>query len=105
VAFPSDAVVITWGMTTFTMPGGQTGEPMHRRFCTKCGSTILLEKDGTARMMIMAGTPDDKSMFRPVVNLFCEQVPAWVVMPEGTEKLPRDYPWPTLAAVGQMLPS
>jgi hypothetical protein len=70
VAFPSDAVVITGGMTTFTMP-------MHRRFCTKCGSTILLEKDGTGRKMIVAGTLDDKSLFKPVVNLFCEQAPAW----------------------------
>jgi hypothetical protein len=91
MAFPSDAVVITGGLTTFTMPGGQTGEPMHRRFRTKCGSTILLDKDGTGRKMIMAGTLDDRSLFKPMVNLFREQAPAWVVMPEGTEKLPRYY--------------
>jgi len=91
VAFVSDLVTITGELTTFTMPGGQTGEPMHRRFCAKCGSTILLEKDGTGRTLIMAGTLDDKSLFRPVINLFCEQAPEWVVMPEGTEKLQRYY--------------
>ena len=90
-SIPSDAVAIIGSLTTFTMSGGQTGEPMHRRFCTKCGSTILLEMDGTGRKMIMAGTLDDKSLFKPVVNLFYEQAPAWVVMPEGTEKLPRYY--------------
>ena len=37
MAFPADGVTITGTMTTFTMSGGQSGEPMHRRFCTKCG--------------------------------------------------------------------
>jgi hypothetical protein len=76
-------------MTTFTMPGGQSNEPMHRRFCTRCGSPILIEKDGTGRMLLMAGTLDDKSQFKPVTSLFCEQAPSWVEMPKDTENLPR----------------
>jgi hypothetical protein len=78
-------------MSTFTMPGGQSGEAMHRRFCTKCGSPILIEKDGTGRKLIMAGTLDDKSQFKPTISLFCEQAPSWVVMPTQTENLPRYY--------------
>ena len=91
MAFPSDGVTITGAMTTFTMPGGQTGEPVHRRFCGKCGSPILIEKDGTGRILLMSGTLDDKSQFKPVVSLFCEQAPEWVAMPEGIEKLPRYF--------------
>ena len=91
MAFPSDAVAITGTMTTFTMPGGQSGEPMHRRFCTQCGSPIMIEKDGTGRKLLMAGTLDDKSLFKPVVSFFCEQAPAWVAMPADTENLPRYY--------------
>lgn len=91
IAFPADNVVVTGPMTTYTQPGGQSGEAMNRRFCTRCGSPIMIDKDGTGRKLIMAGTLDDKSLFRPVLNLFCEQAPAWVVMPEGTEKLARYY--------------
>ena len=46
---------------------------------------------GAQRHTAMACMLDDKFLFKPVVNLFCEQVLAWVVMPEGTEKLPRYY--------------
>ena len=91
LAVPSEAVSITGTMSTFTMPGGQSGEAMHRRFCTKCGSPILIEKDGTGRKLIMAGTLDDKTQFKPTISLFCEQAPSWVVMPTQTENLPRYY--------------
>ena len=33
IAFPADSVVVTGPTTTFTMPGGQSGEPINRRFC------------------------------------------------------------------------
>ena len=91
IAFPADSVVVTGPTTTFTMPGGQSGEPMNRRFCTRCGSPIMIDKDGTGRKLIMAGTLDDKSLFRPRTSLFCEQAPSWVVMPADTENLPRYY--------------
>lgn len=92
MAFPAEAVVVTGALATFTQPGGQSGEPMHRRFCPKCGSPILIEKDGTGRKLLMAGTLDDNSQFKPAISLFCEQAPAWVVMPADTENLPRYYP-------------
>ncbi|HXT78252.1 MAG TPA: GFA family protein [Acetobacteraceae bacterium] len=90
-AFPSDRVVVTGDMTTFTMPGGQTGEPMHRRFCRRCGSSMTIHKDGTGRMLIMAGTLDDKSLFTPEVNLFCDFAPAWVTMPANCENHARYF--------------
>lgn len=91
MTFPSDSVTVTGAMSTFTMPGGQSGVPMHRRFCTRCGSPILVEKDGTGRKLIMAGTLDEKSQFKPTSSLFCEQAPSWAVMPSDTENLPRYF--------------
>ena len=91
IAFPADSVVVTGPMTICTMPGGQSGEPINRRFCTRCGSPIMIDKDGTGRKLIMAGTLDDKSLFKPKTSLFCEQAPSWVVMPADTENLPRYY--------------
>jgi hypothetical protein len=90
MAFPADSVVVTGEMTTFPKPGGN-GEPMNRRFCTRCGSPIMIDKTGTGRKLIMAGTLDDKAQFKPVVSLFCEQAPSWVVMPKDTQKLPRYF--------------
>ena len=78
-------------MTTFTMPGGQSGEPCIGASGPKCGSRILIEKDGSGRKLLMAGTLDDKSLFKPEVSLFCEQAPSWVVMPADTQNLPRYY--------------
>ena len=55
IAFPADIVVVTGPMTTFTTPGGQSGEPMNRRFCTRCGSPIMIDKDGTGRKLHYGG--------------------------------------------------
>ena len=74
---PSDAVTVTGTLSIFAMPGGQSGEPMHRRLCTKCGSPIIIEKDGTGKKLIMAGTLDDRSQFK--------------LTPTDTENLPRYY--------------
>jgi hypothetical protein len=56
------------------------------------GFPILIEKDGTGRKLIIAGTLDDRSQIKPEVNLFCEQAPSWVEMPKDTENLPRYFP-------------
>ena len=37
-------------------------------------------------MLIMAGSLDDKSQFKPTVSVFCEQAPSWVVMPTEYRK-------------------
>src|SRR5689334_19778419 len=58
MAFPAEAIQITGELSVFTMAGG-SGEPMNRRFCTICGSPIVIDKEGTGRKLIMAGTLDD----------------------------------------------
>jgi hypothetical protein len=92
IAFPTNGVEVTGKLSKFTMPGGQSGQPMHRWFCSSCGSPIMLGRDDTDRRLICAGTLDDKSQFKPETSLFCEQAPEWVVMPTVTENLPRYFP-------------
>ena len=89
LAFSADRVTLTGDLTTFTRPGGQTGEPMHRRFCRYCGSPMTIHKDGTGRVMIMAGTLDDKSAFTPELGFFCDSAPSWTTVPENCQKVPR----------------
>jgi hypothetical protein len=87
MAFPPESIEVTGEMATFTMPGGQSGEPMHRRFCRRCGSPILLESADSERKAIMAGTLDDKSVFEPEICVFGESAPSWVILPDGARKL------------------
>jgi hypothetical protein len=85
LAVPADSTEISGDLGTFTMPGGQSGEPMHRRFCTQCGTPIYLHKDNPGQVYFMAGTLDDRALFKPQLALFCDAAPSWVVMTEGIE--------------------
>jgi hypothetical protein len=89
MVFPADSIEITGSLTIYTMPGGQSGEPMHRRFCSRCGTPITINWDNTGKILMMAGTLDDRTLFKPQIGLFCDSAPPWVVMPKDTENLPR----------------
>ena len=78
-------------LSRFTMPGGQSGIPMRRWFCTNCGTPVMVGRDDTGRRLTCAGTLDDKTRFKPQFSLFCEQAPSWMVMPSVTENLPRYF--------------
>jgi hypothetical protein len=91
IAFATDKVETSGNLSRFTMPGGQSGIPMHRWFCTNCGTPVMVGRDDTGRRLICAGTLDDKTQFQPQFSLFCEQAPSWMVMPSVTENLPRYF--------------
>ena len=88
MAFPAGSVEITGTLKTYTEPGGMTGDPVHRRFCPDCGTTVIFQREGAPMTLIMAGTLDDTSGVRPTVNLFCASAQPWVVMPQDTQNLP-----------------
>ena len=62
IAFPASALKVTGALQTFTK-AGDTGKPIHRRFCPECGSGIVDEADAlpgivminAARSMTAAG--------------------------------------------------
>jgi len=53
IAVPAPALRVTGTLKTFTKPG-DTGKPMHRRFCPECGCGLMDEADalpgGAARV-------------------------------------------------------
>ena len=89
VAVPRDAVSITGDLKTYTEPGGVSGEPLHRRFCPNCGSPVILEREGSPRILLLAGTLDDTSFVKPSVNIFCESAQSWVPMSPEMKSFPR----------------
>src|SRR5271157_5588601 len=88
MAFPADGITVIGALTTYTEPGGTTGEPLHRRFCPNCGTPIIVEREGGARTLITAGTLDDKSIFKPKISLFCASAQPWVPITQDTQNLP-----------------
>lgn len=93
IAVPREAITITGAMTTYTQPGGTSGLPLHRRFCPRRGSPIIVQVEDSTRMAIMAGTLDDTTFFRPTANIFCEEAQSWVPMSPDMEKHPRYDGW------------
>jgi hypothetical protein len=90
--FPAGSVAVTGTLKTYTEPGGTTREPIHRRFCPNCGTPIILQREGTPRMLIAAGTLDDTSIVRPAINLFCASAQKWVPITPDTRNLPGYFP-------------
>jgi hypothetical protein len=88
MAFPAGSVDVTGTLKTYTEPGGMSGDPVHRRFCPECGTTVIFQREGAPMTLIMAGTLDDTSGIRPTANIFCASAQKWVVMPANTQNLP-----------------
>jgi hypothetical protein len=88
--FPKDSIAVTGEPKTYTAAGG-SGNPLHRLFCTNCGSPVFARSDQSPRMFIMAGTLDDKSLFKPEVSIFCDSAPSWAVMPQDAQNFPRYF--------------
>jgi hypothetical protein len=89
VCFPRGVVAVAGTLKTYTEPGGMTGQPIHRRFCPNCGTPILLEKEGSPRTLVAAGTLDDVSIVKPSISIFCDSAQPWVPKTESTENYPR----------------
>ena len=65
---------------------------MHRHFCPNCGSPIIIEREGSPRIVIMAGTLDDTSFVKPTMNIFCESAQSWVPMSPDAQNFARYHP-------------
>lgn len=70
---------------------GESGLPVLRRFCSKCGSPIFSEVAVTPAIdWIKAGTLDDTSWLRPEVSIWCDSEQPWVQKNEAIPRIPRN---------------
>ena len=78
VGVPKPALTVDGTLSTFTKPG-DSGKPIHRRFCPNCGSSLLDEADALPDVaMIAAGTLDDASWVQPRTQIYCDSAQSWV---------------------------
>jgi hypothetical protein len=68
---------------SFTTVGEDTQEPVHRMFCSECGSPILSIAEATPDMAwIKAGTLDDRSWLAPEMEIWARSKHPYVVPDE-----------------------
>jgi hypothetical protein len=76
--FPTASVSVQGELKTFDMPGG-SGQAVHRRFCSNCGSGVFIEADTRPGLTIIAvGTLDDPTVFVPTFEVYCDAAQPWV---------------------------
>ena len=80
VAVPDEAFSISGAVSSFTN-AGDSGRKLTRHFCPRCGSMLTIEAEGfPGVILIMGGTLDDTSWFKPAVQLFCDSMQPWVTV-------------------------
>jgi hypothetical protein len=78
MALPAPALKVTGTLTTFTKCG-DTGKPIHRRFCPECGSGVVDEADALPGVvMVNVGTLDDPTWIKPQSEVYCDSAQPWV---------------------------
>ncbi len=80
VAVPRDAVELTGdSVATFTTTTAATGTPSYRKFCSRCGSPLVVLPDAAPSMaFIKAGTLDDRKALAPTLEVHCDDAFAYV---------------------------
>jgi len=77
VAYPSNAVSVEGELKTY-QDTGDSGKAVFRRFCPNCGSGVLAEAEALPDLVIiLAGTLDDTSAYRPGMEIYCSSAQPW----------------------------
>jgi hypothetical protein len=85
MAFPSGGISIQGATKTYN-DKGDTGKAVFRRFCPNCGSGLFAEAEIMPGItMILAGTMDDSSAFKPAMEIYCDSAQDWTKA-EGTRQ-------------------
>jgi hypothetical protein len=77
IGFPSAAISVNGELKTYN-DTGDSGKPVYRRFCPNCGSGVIADVEALPGLtLILAGTLDDSSSFKPGMEVYCGSAQAW----------------------------
>ena len=77
VVLPKGSLDIQGEMTTY-VDTGDSGQSLDRNFCARCGSPISSEPSAMDTITVLkAGTLDDTSWVRPVMEIYCDSAQQW----------------------------
>lgn len=78
--------IIIHGQTATYKSVADSGSERTRHFCPNCGSRLFAENTGNPAVVgIAAGAFDDSNWFKPAINLYASQRPAWDVVDASIE--------------------
>jgi hypothetical protein len=77
IVFPAASVSVQGELKTYSHTG-DSGQPVHRRFCANCGSGVVDVVDVMPELIgILAGTLDDPDAFKPTMEIYCSRAQPW----------------------------
>lgn len=89
LALPANAVTIS-GEVKFFDVQGDSGNIMSRGFCPTCGTRVVGKSSGMqALTVILAGTLDDPSDFKPAIDFYTASAQPWDHMNPALPKFPK----------------
>ncbi|MFK8047044.1 MAG: GFA family protein [Halioglobus sp.] len=88
VAFAKADIHIHGELETFSKTG-DSGQPILRQFCPKCGSSIL-EVTATRPELVLlnGGTLDNSAEFSPTVQIYCDRELPWAQLSTDIQRYP-----------------
>ena len=89
VAVPEPSLTLT-GTTKQFDATGDSGQPVHRRFCPECGSSIAISADiMPGVVMLSAGTLDRTDWLKPTMQIYCDSAQPWVDLGGDMARFPK----------------
>lgn len=83
--FPRDGLSVNGDLTLYE-DKGESGLPVWRRFCGKCGSPVTTDTPGAQEQDIIflkAGTLDKADDLDPTLHYWTSSKQGWMPLPEG----------------------
>ena len=92
IVMPKGSLEIQGEMTTY-VDTGDSGSTLDRNFCGRCGSSISSEPSLMDTITVLkAGTLDDTSWVRPVMEIYCDSAQQWTREQLEMESHPKMMP-------------
>jgi hypothetical protein len=91
IYLPIAAIVLNGTVRRYTRIG-DSGHPVHRHFCPKCGSVVLTTFEiAPAFACLKACSLDDPSWVTPEFHLYVSSKPSWSEINDGLPQYERDF--------------
>ncbi len=91
VGFPMGALRTSGDTLTAFKDMGDSGKPVLRYFCNRCGSPLITRAEFSPEVeFIKAGSLDDPSWLKPEVSFWNDHKQDWVVLPDGCPSFPKN---------------
>lgn len=92
VVFPKSAITIEGELTDYRSVA-DSGNIMHRRFCTNCGTPLFSEAESRPHLIIVRnGALDDTGLLKPAGTIWTASAPEWAWIDESQPLFPGQPP-------------